>query len=211
MLYLLRTFLMAAYSTSDANAYQVADLVRRSSSAKEGPTDEKAEPEAGGVGESFKQLAKLLEGPLGMEVLDSVDYPALQTKVLRVIQQVLQKNILIFEDKLILNNALNLWVGCLLHKSGLIKAFVQSEGEVNAEALVLAGLLQCPYETVREEFKESLGALCRKPAGKAASEACGALEFTLKLLSQSFSLISKYSCQQFLELFSELLDQHCQQ
>ena len=107
MLYLLRTFLMAAYSTSDANAYQVADLVRRSSSAKEGPTDEKAEPEAGGVGESFKQLAKLLEGPLGMEVLDSVDYPALQTKVLGVIQQVLQKGALIFEDKLILNNALN--------------------------------------------------------------------------------------------------------
>jgi hypothetical protein len=54
MLYLLRTFLMAAYSTSDANTYQVADLVRRSSSAKEGPVDEQAEPDAGGVGESFK-------------------------------------------------------------------------------------------------------------------------------------------------------------
>ena len=166
MLYLLRTFLMAAYSTSDADAYQVADLVRRSSSAKEGPVEEQTEAEAGGAGESFKQLAKLLEGPLGMEVLDSVDYPALQTKVLGVIQQVLLKDALIFEDKLILNNALNLWVGCLLHKSGLIKAFVQSEGqEVNAEDLVLAGLLRCPYETVREEFKESLGALCRRPAG----------------------------------------------
>lgn len=212
MLYLLRTFLMAAYSTSDANAYEVADLVRRSSSAKEGPVEEQTEAEAGGAGESFKQLAKLLEGPLGMEVLDSVDYPALQTKVLGVIQQVLLKDALIFEDKLIVNNALNLWVGCLLHKSGLIKAFVQSEGqEVNAEDLVLAGLLRCPYETVREEFKESLGALCRRPAGEGASEGFGALEFTLRLLSQNFSVISKYSCQQFLELFSELLDLYCQQ
>lgn len=62
---------------------------------------------------------------------------------------------------------------------------------------------------MREEFKESLGALCR-PAGKAA-DGFGALEFTLRLLSQSFHLISQYSCQQFLELFSELLDQHCKQ
>jgi hypothetical protein len=43
MLHLLRTFLMAAYSTSDANAYEVADLVRRSSSAKEGPVEEQVE------------------------------------------------------------------------------------------------------------------------------------------------------------------------
>lgn len=211
MLHLLRTFLMAAYSTSDADAYKVADLVRRSSSAKEGPVEEQVEQDASGVGESFKQLAKLLEGPLGMEVLDSVDYPALQAKVLGVIQQVLQKDTLVFDDKLIINNALSLWVGCLLHENGLIKAFVQSEGqEVDAERLVLAGLLHCPYETVREEFKESLGALCRRPTSDAVDDGFGALEFTLRLLSQNFSSISKYSCQQFLELFSELLDLHCQ-
>lgn len=77
MLHLLRTFLMAAYATSDANAFAVVDSVRRSSSAKEGPVEEKEEKEAGEPGDSFKQLAKLLEGPLGLEVLDSVDYPAL--------------------------------------------------------------------------------------------------------------------------------------
>ena len=33
----------------------------------------------------------------------------------------------------------------------------------------------------------------------------------MRLLSQNFSVISKYSCQQFLELFSELLDLYCQQ
>ena len=123
--------------------------------------------------------------------LDSVDYPALQAKVLGVIQQVLQKDTLVFDDKLIINNALSLWVGCLLHENGLIKAFVQSEGqEVDAERLVLAGLLHCPYETVREEFKESLGALCRRPTSDAVDDGFGALEFTLRLLSQNFSSIS---------------------
>jgi len=221
MLYLLRTFLMAAYSTNDADAFEVADLVRRTSGAnridmvdqQEVGEDEQAEPgtmgEVEGVGESFKQLSKLLEGPLGAEVLGSVDYPALQKKILAVVDQVLQKDVLVFEDKLIVDNALNLWVGCLLHKSGLVKAFVESKDqEVNAEHLILGGLLRCPYETVREEFKASLGALCHKSAGSEVSPGFGTREFTLKLLSQNFSLISKYSCQQFLELFSELLDQH---
>lgn len=54
MLHLLRTFLMAAYATSDANAFAVADSVRRSSSAKEGPVEEQVEQEEGGPGDSFK-------------------------------------------------------------------------------------------------------------------------------------------------------------
>ena len=88
---------------------------------------------------------------------------------------------------------------------------MQAKGEdVDAEKLVLAGLLHCPYESVREEFKESFGALCRRPVGKSTANTPGILEFTLRLLSQNFASISDYSCQQFLELFSELLDLYCQ-
>lgn len=78
---------------------------------------------------------------------------------------------------------------------------------MEATEFLLAGLLQCPYETVREGFRQSLAALCRKtqPAGPAGG--LTALAFTLKLLSTNFALISKHPCQQYLELFSELLDE----
>lgn len=101
-------------------------------------------------------------------------------------------------------------MGCLLHESSLIQAFVKSNDQgVDPEKLVMTGLLHCRYETVREEFKESLGALCRRPASKSSGNAEGILEFTLRLLSQNFSSIAEHPCQQFLELFSELLDLYC--
>lgn len=60
MLRLLRTFIMAAFSTSDSDAYQAAALARKSSSLREGdPVDsvDKLPPEEGS---SFKQLQNLL-------------------------------------------------------------------------------------------------------------------------------------------------------
>ena len=42
MLHLIRTFIMAAFSTSDADAYKVATLARRSSSVK---ANEPGEPQ----------------------------------------------------------------------------------------------------------------------------------------------------------------------
>ena len=42
MLHLLRTFVMAAFSTSDSDAYQVATLARRSSSIVEGDQREQS-------------------------------------------------------------------------------------------------------------------------------------------------------------------------
>ena len=60
-----------------------------------------------------------------MEFVESVDYSLLQRKVLSITSEVLKKQVLVFEDKLIVNNALNLWVGCLLHRGDLLKEFVE--------------------------------------------------------------------------------------
>ena len=65
---------------------------------------------------------------MGLEIVESVDYSALQQKALCVTSQVLKKKKLIFEDKLIVDNALNLWVGCLLHRDDLFHEFVGSTG-----------------------------------------------------------------------------------
>jgi len=109
---------------------------------------------------------------------------------------VLQKKQLIFEDKLIVEHALNLWVGCLLHRSDLFQEFVESsESGVSSEDFVLLGLLYCPYETVREEFRQSLGALCHKLHNQSEEGKMAPLDYILKLLSSNFARISEYPCQ----------------
>lgn len=83
-----------------------------------------------------------------------MDYSALQRQLLRLVSHVLKKPKLIFEDKLILEHALNLWSGCLLHRGDLFDEFVKPiDSDVVTGEFVLAGLLYCPYETVREEFR----------------------------------------------------------
>lgn len=89
MLRLLRTFIMAAFSTSDADAYKVATLARRSSSAREADLGEPEDVDAPREGASFKQLQSLLDGPTGIEIVELVDYSALQRQVLRLTSQVL--------------------------------------------------------------------------------------------------------------------------
>jgi hypothetical protein len=71
----------------------------------------------------------LLEGPLGEEIIESIDYKRLQSKILIIIAQVLAKEHMIFEDRLIIENALSLWVGCVLHKNELFNEFYEFKGE----------------------------------------------------------------------------------
>jgi hypothetical protein len=112
---------------------------------------------------------------------------------------------MIFEDKLIVEYALSLWAGCLLHRSDLFEKFTQLDGEVKAEDLLLNGLLYCPYESVREEFKATCAVLCSKAQGDSK---VNPLDYILKLLTSNFSLISKYPCKQYFGLLCELLDKY---
>lgn len=44
-----------------------------------------------------------------------------------------------FEDKLIVENALSLWVGCVLHKNELLNDFYG----INSDDFILQGVLYC--------------------------------------------------------------------
>jgi hypothetical protein len=44
-----------------------------------------------------------------------------------------------FEDKLIIENALSLWVGCILHKNELLTDFYA----IKSDDFILQGLLFC--------------------------------------------------------------------
>ena len=116
-----------------------------------------------------------------------------------------KKTRLIFEDKLIIENALSLWVGCILHNNHLLSDFYAFKNHTvrDSDDFILQGLLFCEQEKVRDEFKLSLGCLARKLKVEQPP-----LLYLLKLLSDKFALISNYHCKQYFELFCELIDQY---
>lgn len=104
---------------------------------------------------------------------------------------------MIFEDKLIIENALSLWVGCILHHNDLFVDFRSfSTGSIQkVDDLILQGLLFCPYEKVREEFKQSLSLICQKLSNSKSSNLKGEnspLRYFLHLLSDHFGETSNH-------------------
>ena len=68
------------------------------------------------------------------------------------------------------------------------------------------GLLYCPEQKIREDFKTTLSALCSKYPK--IDQQHRPLEFFLRIMSDNFKLIFDYPCRQFFDLYSELIDQH---
>jgi len=86
---------------------------------------------------------------LGLEIIDAIDHAKIQEKSLSVISQIIQKDSFTLEEKTIVENALNLWIGCLLHKSDIFEQFVQFpafEGSKIAsyKDFIMTGTLYCP-------------------------------------------------------------------
>lgn len=153
------------------------------------------------------RLKKLLEGPHAFDILESIDGQGLQRKVLGLISQLLTNKKLVFEDKLIIENALSLWTCCLLNREELFTELIESkDSDFKVDKFILSGLLFCPYDSVREEFSVALGAICRqKPKDPKALKP---LDYILTLLVENFGLISENPSQQYFALFCQLLDQY---
>lgn len=138
-----------------------------------------------------------------------VDYEKLQSRIIAVIAHSLLKgNSMMFEDKIIIENALQLWVGCLQHNSNLFEAFVSSKlaDNLTPAAFLTQGLLYCTHESVREEFKILLANLCRGQSSKAAGPS-SPLQFTVKLLTDHMSNLSGQPSAQYIDLFVLVLQQ----
>ena len=77
-----------------------------------------------------------------------------------MLSQVLSKDDLNFEDKLIIDNALALWVGCLMQENSLLDIFYTfKDGDMNSDKLVLAGLLFCKTNKIKDLFKSAMTAI----------------------------------------------------
>ncbi len=218
LLKILRIFIMAAFSTStqEQSIYRAASLVRRSSSiqedgssAIESPVQIEPAHSSANEGSRFKQLQNLMAGPIGEEIISTIDYQLLTNKILTIISQILGKESMIMEDKLIIENALSLLVGCILHKNELMNDFYNFSSPTipSFDQFVLEGLLLCKQEKVREEFKQSLSCLSKSVLNASVVRELP-LFYLLRLLGDKFSIISEYPCKQFFELFCELIDQY---
>lgn len=150
-----------------------------------------------------------MAGPIGENIISQIDYQLLTNKIMTIIAQILGKPLMIMEDKLIIENALSLLVGCILHKNELLNSLYAftSSSIPSFEDFVLEGLLLCKQEKVREEFKQSLSCLAKSVINVTAVKELP-LFYLLRLLSDKFSIISDYPCKQFFELFCDLIDQY---
>lgn len=202
LLKLLRIFIMAAFSTSaDASGFDQTALIRRSSNVEEDSHVIQSIQD----NSRFAELQKQMQGPIGEQIITQIDYSLLQQKILKLIAQVLEadRKDMTFEEKLIVENALSLWVGCILHKTQLLNDFFST----NSDDFLMRGLLLCQQDKIREEFKVSLSLLSQKLlVGKELKEI--PLTYLLRLLTSKFSLISKHPCRQYFELFCELIDHY---
>jgi hypothetical protein len=66
---------------------------------------------------------------------------------------------MVYEDKIIVENALNLWVGCLQQDPALFAKFTGLGDK--ADEFVIRGILFCEHESIREQFKVIFTNLCK--------------------------------------------------
>ena len=117
----------------------------------------------------------------------------------------LSKGRLILEDKIVIENALSLFVGIVLFKRenyGRFTGFQNAGSDVsNAEQLVLAGLL-CAEEKVRSDFGRTLTILSiYLNRGEQ-----NALNFLLGTLARNLAAIESRPSRQFFDLLNGLID-----
>lgn len=90
------------------------------------------------------QFVKLMKSSEGQEVMLNTDFEKLFDKVMQILATVLAKPSLIFEDKIVVENALSILVGILLFRKNIYTRFIgfTAQGKIqNAEQLCIAGLL----------------------------------------------------------------------
>ena len=152
-------------------------------------------------------LNKLMEGGLGVDILMGTDMSQLCINLITLVSQIIQRKQFTLEDKIIVENAMALWTGCVLYESKLFKEFVewknvdQASGIKITDDFVLGGLLLCPEEKIRLDFQNTFSSLSQHFSTGDNS----ALIYLLGLLAKNFSMITDRPARQFFDLFNELI------
>ena len=155
----------AAFATDvTKNIGEAIALVRKSSSCPDEETyDTLQEPsleKKQSTGTDFT-LNKLLKQEYGMEILQNTNFGEMCAHLITLASQIVQRQQFSLHDKIVIENALALWTGCILHEPTLFKEFTlwqnpnQESAIKTADDFVLGGLLFCPEEKIRLDFQNT--------------------------------------------------------
>jgi hypothetical protein len=102
---------------------------------------------------------KIFAGSIAEEFLDLIDFSNLQNKLLTLIADIVSRETHSFEEKNIVSNSLNLWIGCVLYRPELFLDFLTFD---RIDEVIMSGILYCSAEKIREDFKFTLLALAKE-------------------------------------------------
>lgn len=153
-------------------------------------------------GDKKDKLQALLTGEFGMEILLSTNYNRLQTKILSLVFTILQQECLSLEEKIIVENAIAVWVGITLYKPELFEEFKAFRSEAStAEDFIMRGLILCQEDKIRQDFCQGILALAKSFD---RSERQAAQRYFMGILGRNFVRVQP--CSQYFDCFSCLID-----
>lgn len=117
---------------------------------------------------------------------------------------ILQQNTFSIEQKIIIENAITIWVGATLYKPELFndfKAFTLNGS--SAEDLILSGLVFCSEEKIRQDFCSGLTALVKSIDQEKRQET---QRYFMGILGSNFLEVAERPCSQYFDMFNELID-----
>ena len=204
---LSKVFITAALSANgDDNINSAVSLMRRQSSIKDEDAEEsKVDTEKNNA----DSLVKLMqEGTTSIEVITSTKFDKLVEKLLEIISVMVACDSYTIEHKKIVEDALALVIASILNKPELLQILIDFDSKLvpdikSGKDLILRGLLMCPEDKIRQDFKNSLNAvaliLTKNPHN--------ALAFVLNVLGENFSQIQGRPCAEFFSLFTKVMEQ----
>lgn len=155
------------------------------------------------------------EENLGDLTLSHIEFDKLQSQVLEIVCLMLAKKDISLEDYRVIDNALNLWVACLLKNPELIKNFYNFDGvEIaddidikSAEDFILAGIYNHKFQKVAEEFNNTLFTICTKIVTDTSETP--PINFVINVLKINFpredNHYSTRYCRSYYDLFCRLI------
>lgn len=69
----------------------------------------------------FSPLIDIMGGEVGSKILGSVDFKSLQNELLSIIQLIVKKKELSYDEKQVIESAMNLWISAVIYNQDLIQ------------------------------------------------------------------------------------------
>lgn len=199
---ILKVFMSAAQKAQVPQNYSLALIKRQSTKGEE---NKNAEDE----GQRFKELSQIMEGQVGEEVIASINMSQMQNRTLLLLQMVVQKEEVSYEDFVILSNSMTLWSNSYMHEAtreDLVKEFFANT-ILKPEDMIFKGVFY-PVTTqmgkkLRQEISVNLGQMCLLVSNIENSP----LAYYLDLLSKNLPKPGAGNCLEYYDLLGDLVGQ----